>query len=215
MRDTKRKTETEVAGTGDGRRDFLKVAGTVAAVAAAVPAIQRESTALAAPDPTEDDTDVVFIHSSCQMCHSRCGLKAKVLAGQLLKLDGNPYHPANRGEDERLPFTTTPAASRTQFGRMCPKGQAGIQTLYDPYRIQHPLKRVGARGSGRWETITWTQAFTEIAARINTLIPFSSRNTANIDDGSVDLGKIATSSSSPRPVDREGPVEASQDRLRD
>ncbi|MBI5500662.1 MAG: molybdopterin-dependent oxidoreductase [Deltaproteobacteria bacterium] len=173
------------------RRDFLKVTGTVAAAAALLPAVLRESTASAAPDPTEDDTDVVFIHSTCQMCHSRCGIKAKVLAGQLLKIDGNPWHPNNRGEDERLTYATTPAAARTQFGRLCPKGQAGVQTLYDPLRIQHPLKRVGARGSGRWETITWTQAFTEIAARVNALIPFSSRNTTNIDDGSVDLGKIA------------------------
>lgn len=173
------------------RRTFLKVAGTVAAAAGAVPLVFRSRPAAADPDPPETTSGAVFIHSTCQMCHSRCGIKAKVQGGQLVKIDGNPYHPNNRGEDERLPFWTSPAEARPHFGRLCPKGQAGVQTVYDPNRIQHPLKRVGPRGSGQWETITWAQAFSEIAAEINRLIPFSTRNTADIDPASADLGKMA------------------------
>ncbi len=173
------------------RRTFLKVSGGVAAAAAVSPVIFKATPGFAGPDDTEKNTDVVFIHSVCQMCHSRCGIKCKVKGGQLLKIDGNPWHPNNRGEDERLPFSTSLTNARSHFGRLCPKGHAGIQTVYDPYRIQHPLKRVGSRGSGRWETITWTQAFSEIAAKINTLIPFAQRNTTLIDSSSADLGKIA------------------------
>jgi len=196
--DTKQNDKKEhPMSTEMARRSFLKVAGTVGAAAAAAPVLFHSDNALAAPngqndpDPTDDDADVVFIHSSCQMCHGRCGLKAKVKNGVLLKIDGNPWHPNNMGDDERLTYATTPAAARSVRGRMCPKGQAGIQTLYDPYRIQHPLKRVGARGSGQWEVITWQQAFQEIAAKINALIPFASRTTNKIDPSNPDIGPLA------------------------
>jgi anaerobic selenocysteine-containing dehydrogenase len=111
----------------------------------------------------------------------------------LIKLDGNPYHPNNRDVDgdnqpDRLPYGTSPADAVKSLGRMCLKGQAGVQTVYDPFRIQHPLKRVGPRNSGQWETISWEQAFSEIAARINQLIPPGERN-RDIDPGNPGLGK--------------------------
>jgi anaerobic selenocysteine-containing dehydrogenase len=71
---------------------------------------------------------------------------------------------------------------------MCLKGQSGIQTVYDPYRIQHPLKRVGSRNSGQWQTISWDQAFSEIAAKINALIPPTERD-EDIDPAMPELGK--------------------------
>lgn len=45
---------------------------------------------------------------------------------------------------------------------ICPKGQAGIQTLYDPYRITKVLKRAGKRGENKWITISFEQAIEEI-----------------------------------------------------
>lgn len=47
-------------------------------------------------------------------------------------------------------------------GELCPKGQAGVQTYADPYRIRKVLKRVGPRGSGEWRTIPFDQAIREI-----------------------------------------------------
>ena len=176
---------------GVSRRDFLKVAGLLGAAAAGARTVLRARDVRADPDPPSGDADVVFIHSTCQMCDSGCGLKAKVRRGQLLKLDGSPYHPHNRGEDERVPFARTPVESRAQFGSFCARGHAGVQALYDPQRVQHPLKRVGPRGSGRWEVVTWAQAFAEIGARINALIPFDERLTRDIDPAAPDLGKIA------------------------
>ena len=67
-----------------------------------------------------------------------------------MTLGGNPNHPNNRG-------------------RMCAKGHAGLNLLYDPDRILHPMKRVGERGSGKWEKISWDQALDEIAVRMKTL----------------------------------------------
>jgi anaerobic selenocysteine-containing dehydrogenase len=127
------------------------------------------------------------------MCHSRCGIRAKVKEGILVKLDGNPYHPNNRDVDEsnapdRLPYNTSPQDALNHLGRLCLKGQSGIQTVYDPYRIQKPLKRVGPRNSGQWKTISWEQAFSEIANRINELIPPEERNN-DIDPAMPELGK--------------------------
>lgn len=175
---------------GFTRRQFLKAAGLLGAAAAATPIVLKAREVLADPDPPASDAEVVFLHSTCA-CGGRCGVKAKVRGGQLLKLDGNPYHPCNRSDETRVAFTRAPTDARLEFGALCAVGQAAIQTLYDPYRIQHPLKRVGPRGAGRWDVITWDQAFSEIGARINALIPFGERLTRDIDPANPDLGKIA------------------------
>jgi tetrathionate reductase subunit A len=182
----KREKETQWITPSVNRRTFVKVSGTLASAAVAS-RVFNASTATEAsaeslsvltgenlPDEIESADDIIY--SVCQMCHSRCGIRAKVKEGILVKLDGNPYHPNNRDVDEnndpdRVSYETPPEQAFTELGRLCLKGQAGVQTLYDPFRIQHPLKRVGPRNSGQWETISWEQAFSEIAARIQQLIP--------------------------------------------
>lgn len=47
-------------------------------------------------------------------------------------------------------------------GALCPKGQAGLQTIYDTYRIRKVLKRAGKRGENKWMTIPFDQAIDEI-----------------------------------------------------
>lgn len=184
------------------RRTFLKISGTLASVATAGTLFTKSRDAIAfspvagvptgenPPDEIETADDIIY--SVCQMCHSRCGIRAKVKEGVLVKIDGNPYHPNNRDVDEnnvpdRLNYSTAPENAYTELGRVCLKGQSGIQTVYDPMRIQHPLKRVGARNSGQWEAISWDQAFSEIAARINELIPPAERNEL-IDPARPELG---------------------------
>jgi anaerobic selenocysteine-containing dehydrogenase len=142
------------------------------------------------PDALETADDIIY--SVCQMCHSRCGIRAKVQEGMLVKIDGNPYHPNNRDVDEnfepdRLAYDTPSEDALKELGRVCLKGQAGVQTVYDPFRIQHPLKRVGPRNSGQWETVSWEQAFAEIAAKIDELIPPSERDQL-IDPSIPELG---------------------------
>lgn len=136
------------------RRTFLRISTTLAAATAlgtfgasggwAAGTVFTEIP----PDLPETDSRVQVIHSVCQMCHGRCGIQAKVLDGVLVKLDGNPYHPNNMDPDEMLPYVTSPSEARLVRGRLCLKGQSGIQTLYDPFRLKGPLKRVGERGSG-------------------------------------------------------------------
>ncbi|MDI6777084.1 MAG: molybdopterin-dependent oxidoreductase [Syntrophales bacterium] len=115
----------------------------------------------AASDPLETTLGIESIYSVCQMCEGNCGLRARIREGVLVKLDGNPYHPNSM---EPHIFYSTGAKDALRYtGSLCVKGQAGIQTIYDPYRIKAPLKRIGERGSGKWKTISWDEAITEIA----------------------------------------------------
>jgi anaerobic selenocysteine-containing dehydrogenase len=90
-----------------------------------------------------------LVPTTCFNCEANCGLLAWVdkETGLITKFEGNPVHPASRG-------------------RNCAKGPATINQVEDPERILHPMKRVGERGEGLWERITWDQALDEIGTRI-------------------------------------------------
>jgi len=102
------------------------------------------------------------IYSVCLQCNTGCGIKVKIRDGIAAKVDGNPYSPWNMWPH---PDYTTPVAQMaTVEGTLCPKGQAGIQTVYDPYRIVSVLKRKPGtrRGEGQWVTIPFAQAIDEV-----------------------------------------------------
>ncbi len=92
-----------------------------------------------------------LVPTTCFNCEANCGLLAYVDkdTGKIAKFEGNPVHPASRG-------------------RNCAKGPATLNQVEDPERILHPMKRVGERGEGLWERITWDQALDEIGTRIGT-----------------------------------------------
>ena len=100
------------------------------------------------------------IYSVCLQCHTSCPLKCKIQDGLVAKIDGNPYTPQNLLP--HLPHKTSPFDAVKVDGKICPKGQAGIQSLYDPYRIVKVLKRNGPRGANKWKVIPFKQAITEI-----------------------------------------------------
>ena len=76
------------------------------------------------------------IKTICRMCLMGCGIIAHVKDGEVIKVEGNPDFPINKGG-------------------ICPKGLSSIQLLYDPKRLKYPLRRVGKRGEGRWEHTSW------------------------------------------------------------
>jgi len=86
----------------------------------------------------------------CLQCPSGCGLRIRSVNHWPVKLEGIKDYPVNRG-------------------RLCPKGQAGLQVLYDPDRIQHPLKRKGKRGDVDWERISWDEAIRIVTQRLKEL----------------------------------------------
>lgn len=73
-------------------------------------------------------------------CHGGCGQKLYVQDGKLIKVEGDESHPFNQG-------------------RSCPRVLALTQYMYHPDRITQPLKRVGKRGQGNFEPISWDEAF--------------------------------------------------------
>jgi anaerobic selenocysteine-containing dehydrogenase len=101
-----------------------------------------------------------FIQSVCLQCNTGCGVRVKTVDGVAVKIDGNPYDPWNMIPP--VDYATPLAATATVEGMLCPKGQAGIQTAYDPYRIVKVLKRAGRRGENRWSTVLFDQAVSEI-----------------------------------------------------
>ncbi|UOD35098.1 molybdopterin-dependent oxidoreductase [Deferribacteraceae bacterium V6Fe1] len=100
------------------------------------------------------------IYSICLQCHTACAIKGKVQDGVLLKIDGNPYAAQNLFPNLELD-TPIDKAARID-AKICPKGQAGIQSLYDPYRVTKVLKRAGKRGENKWVEIDFQKAVDEI-----------------------------------------------------
>ena len=104
--------------------------------------------------------------SVCTLCSAGCGLQVRVMQGDAevvrhgerglmkmglaKKLEGNPQNPVN-------------------MGKLCARGHAGLQVLYHPDRITHPIKRAGARGSGQFQEISWDDALKEVAGRLTSL----------------------------------------------
>ena len=77
--------------------------------------------------------------TTCYMCACRCGIDVHVKDGQIRYIEGNRDHPVNKGV-------------------ICGKGAAGIMQHLSPARLRAPMKRVGPRGSGEFQEISWDEA---------------------------------------------------------
>lgn len=77
--------------------------------------------------------------TTCYMCACRCGINVHMKDGKVAYIEGNRDHPVNKGI-------------------LCAKGSAGIMQVNAPSRLRSPLKRVGPRGSGEFEEISWDEA---------------------------------------------------------
>ncbi|MEM4311766.1 MAG: molybdopterin-dependent oxidoreductase [Nitrososphaerales archaeon] len=101
-----------------------------------------------------------ILYSVCQQCNTQCGIKVKLLDGIVAKIEGNPYSPWTL--HPHIDYYTPLIEATKIDGALCPKGQAGIQTQYDPYRVVKVLKRAGKRGENKWISISFEQAIDEI-----------------------------------------------------
>ena len=145
------------------RRNFLKSAG----ILGATPFLSKVATAeeaLAAAVSERNEYPLAKpenqINTVCLQCNTGCGIKAKILDGVCVKIDGNPYSPWTMSP--HIPYKKSIADAAKIEGGLCVKGQAGIQTAYDPYRITKVLKRDGKRGENKWVTIDFHKAVDEI-----------------------------------------------------
>ena len=84
--------------------------------------------------------------STCRQCPAGCGIVVRVMNGRALKIEGNPEHPLN-------------------WGKLCARGQAGLQLLYNPDRLTGPVQQVD-RGSRRFQALSWGEALNTIYAQV-------------------------------------------------
>jgi anaerobic selenocysteine-containing dehydrogenase len=133
------------------RRKFLALAGAGAGLALLPAEFDELLGAVAESEQRWPGPGVeTWVNSVCQLCPGGCGIRVRVLDGWPVKILGNPEHPINQGG-------------------LCPKGEAGLQALYDPDRIRRPLRRAGRRGEGRWQEIGWDEAIGAVAERLRSL----------------------------------------------
>ena len=100
--------------------------------------------------PREERKPDRVVPGSCTLCFNSCSVKFHFAGEKLVKVTGNDEDPILEG-------------------RVCPKSQHTLQMYHNDRRLTQPLKRVGARGKGKFEPISWEQAFTEITAKIGPL----------------------------------------------
>lgn len=111
-------------------------------------------------DPLETLLGINNVNTVCGLCPGNCGIRCRVAQGFVVKIGGNPYHPA--AAQPWLPFTTPLDVGVSVGASVCAIGGSGLQNLYDPFRVVRPLKRVGPRGSGKWRSLSWAEAISEI-----------------------------------------------------
>src|ERR1700723_2768984 len=149
------------------RRDFIKISA-LSSVMATLEGCRSAENQLIRFVPEEELIPGIatWKPSVCTLCSSGCGLLVRVMQGEAevvrhgqqglikmglaKKLEGNPQHPINRG-------------------KLRARGQAGLQVLFHPDRITHPIKRTGARGSGEFQEITWDDALKELGGHLTAL----------------------------------------------
>lgn len=90
------------------------------------------------------------LKSVCRSCHGGCGVLLHVQDGVLVRVEGDRDSPLNHG-------------------RLCPIGTVTVDLVNHPDRLKYPMRRIGPRGSGKWQRISWDEALDEIAERLETI----------------------------------------------
>ncbi|HNX92253.1 MAG TPA: molybdopterin-dependent oxidoreductase [Syntrophomonas sp.] len=98
------------------------------------------------PETTDTAEEKIFSCMCVGNCQSRCRLYVHVRDGKAVKTSMAPF------PDPR-------------YNRICLRGLSHIQRIYDPNRIKFPMKRVGERGEGKWERISWEEAIDTITTK--------------------------------------------------
>ena len=104
---------------------------------------------------TETETDINAsthqVRGACPHdCPDTCSLLTTVSGGVAIKVQGNPAHPATAGT-------------------LCTKVSRYTERTYHPDRLLQPMKRVGPKGSGQFEPVSWHEALSDIASRLQAI----------------------------------------------
>lgn len=135
------------------RRSFLKAAGVTGAATFGYLSL-NQPVIRALAQGNEAAGEEKWVSSVCIQCPAGCGTKVRVVNGRAVKIEGNPEHPYSNG-------------------KLCPKGYAGLQLLYDADRVKSPLKRTnpkkGPDEDPGFMPVAWDEALDDIAARLKKL----------------------------------------------
>lgn len=131
------------------RRDFFKLLGIGGAASIAGCSSQAPEKLIPYLIPVEEIIPgrATWYATVCRECPAGCGMLVKTLEGRAVKVEGNPDHPVNRG-------------------RLCARGQASLQGLYNPDRVRQPLLK---DASGRFTPLSWDEAEEWLATRLKQL----------------------------------------------
>jgi anaerobic selenocysteine-containing dehydrogenase len=138
------------------RRDFIKLAGVGTAVTAVLTGCGPESRYVVRepyvkmPEYTYNGQSTYYA-TTCRECAAGCGLVVRTMQGRALKVEGNKLHPVNGG-------------------KTCPRGQVTLQGLYNPDRMQNPVKQNG-RGTKNFSLMTWDDATGVVADALKNTAP--------------------------------------------
>src|SRR5947208_9961980 len=137
--------EASLRESGVKRRDFFKIVAGTGAAAAAGGCQQATETILPLVVPNEQLVPGVaeWFPTVCRECPAGCGVLARNRDGRVVKLEGNPDHPVNRGG-------------------LCIRGQAALQGLYHPDRFSGPQRRDGAL----FTSVGWDEALKALADKV-------------------------------------------------
>ncbi|MGD8366162.1 MAG: 4Fe-4S dicluster domain-containing protein [Desulfobacterales bacterium] len=126
------------------RRTFLKIAGIGSAFLASGCSDPQKYLFSLVEHPDDMVTgQPTWYATTCRECPAGCGVLAKNREGRVVKLEGNPDHPVNRGA-------------------LCMRGQAAVQAVYHPDRLTEPLLKEGPR----WKRISFSDAEKLLAERV-------------------------------------------------
>lgn len=135
------------------RREFIKM-GTGAALTAGIAPLVKQAIIQSSVNPPEDVLPgrPTWYASTCRQCSAGCGIIVSVMNGRAKKIEGNPLNPLNKGS-------------------LCARGQAGLQKLYNPDRLQNAVSQYGGRGSRNYKPLYWDEALEFLFETLNRVIP--------------------------------------------
>src|SRR3954449_11829051 len=134
--------------SGMDRRKSLTVLGATGGGALALSGCSTSNVERLVPYLVQSEDQIpgvaTWFASTCTECSAGCGVHVRTREGRAVKLEGNPEHPINKG-------------------KLCSRGQAALQGLYNPGRLKGPMAR---NSSGGFEEITWDEAVAQLAGKL-------------------------------------------------
>lgn len=164
------------------RRNVLKSGSLLAASVGGMSLPFTSVKALAKETPTKPDEKIVW--SSCTVnCGSRCPLRMHVVDGEIKYVETD-----NTGDD---------IFNHSHQVRACLRGRSMRQRVYNPDRLKYPLKRIGKRGEGKFQRISWDEAFDIIGNSLKHTIKEYGNDAVYLNYGTGTLGGTVTKSWDP------------------